>query len=205
MTAESLAAEVNVSRETMARLESYAALLRKWNSRINLVSPRTLDDLWTRHFLDSAQLLRLAGPGTRWADLGSGGGFPGAVVAILAADLRPELKIILVEADQRKATFLRTVLRETGVSGDVLSARIEDIEPLKADILSARALAPLDRLLAYAERHLAPSAEALFPKGENVEAEIAEALEHWRFRCKRYPSITDANSTVLSIGEITRV
>lgn len=205
MTAQHLLAALDVSRETLARLETYEDLLRKWTARINLVSPRTLDALWTRHFLDSAQLLRLAGSGTSWTDLGSGGGFPGLVIAILAAEVRPDLRVTLVEADQRKAAFLRTVLRETAVSAAVVTGRIEEIAPRAADILSARALASLDMLLGYAERHMAPSGRALFPKGENVEREIAEALEHWRFRCERYPSITDANSTVLSIGEITRV
>ena len=119
------AAQSNVSRETLERLDVYADLLRRWTRKINLVSKGSLEGLWTRHFLDSAQLLTLAPESSvSWADLGSGGGFPGAVVAVLAAETRPDLKVTLVESDQRKAVFLRTVLRETGVAGDVLTARI---------------------------------------------------------------------------------
>ena len=115
-----------VSRETLARLEAYAALVAKWNPKINLVSRKSLEDLWSRHILDSAQVFALAGPAPRgrWADLGSGGGFPGAVVAILAAGIGADLRVTLVESDQRKAAFLRTVSRETAVPFEVLSDRI---------------------------------------------------------------------------------
>ncbi len=197
--------QVNVSRETLERLDIYADLLERWTGKINLVSKGTLGELWTRHFLDSAQLLDLAPQGKAWADLGSGGGFPGAVVAVIAAELRPRMRVTLVEADQRKAAFLRTILRETGVMGRVLASRIESLEPLGADILSARALASLDHLLGYAQRHLKPSGRALFMKGEKAEEEIAEALERWRFDCERYVSKTDKDAVILSIGDIERV
>lgn len=195
----------NVSRETLERLDTYADLLERWTSKINLVSKNTLTQLWTRHFLDSAQLLELAPEGNTWVDLGSGGGFPGAVVAVIGAELRPEMSVTLIEADQRKAAFLRTVLRETGIRGRVIASRIENLEPLGADILSARALAPLDQLLGFAERHLAQRGRAVFMKGEKADEEIAEALERWRFDCERYVSKTDKDAVILSIGDIERV
>lgn len=196
----------NVSRETLARLDTYADLLVRWTRKINLVSASSLSSLWTRHFLDSAQLMSLAPEDSKtWADLGSGGGFPGAVVAVLAMESRPGLRVTLVEADQRKAAFLRTVLRETGAPGTVIPERIEKVAPLKADVVSARALAPLNDLLGYAKRHLGKNGRALFLKGEKGADELTEALEHWRFHCETYTSKTDAEAVILSIGDIQRV
>lgn len=202
----SAAPGLDVSRETAERLAEYAALLRAWNPRINLVSKQTLADLESRHFADSAQLLALAPPdATTWADLGSGGGFPGLVIAILAAEARPALHVTLVESDQRKAVFLRTVAQRTGVPVTVLADRIESIPPLGTDVLSARALAPLTTLLDHAERHLRPNGTALFPKGANWRAEVDEALERWRFRCENLPSATSPDGAILRLGEIARV
>lgn len=202
---EAFFAAVDVSRETAARLETYAALLEKWNASINLVSKSTIPELWTRHFLDSAQLLELAPDGRAWADLGTGGGFPGLVVAILAAERRPDLRVTCLESDLRKATFLRSVIRETGIDATVIAGRIEQAAPLGADILSARALAPLDILLGYAERHLKPGGTALFPKGANHAEEVAQALATWTFRLDTYPSKTDPAATILKLGDIRRV
>jgi 16S rRNA (guanine527-N7)-methyltransferase len=196
----------DVSRETSERLALYAALLRAWNPKINLVSRQTLADLETRHFSDSAQLLELApAHSTTWADLGSGGGFPGLVIAILAADRRPALHVTLVESDQRKAVFLRTVAQRAGVTVTVLADRIENIPPLGTDVLSARALAPLATLLDHANRHLRPGGTALFPKGATWRAEVDEALERWRFDCENLPSATSPDGAILRIGEIDRV
>ncbi len=204
MDAETFLAHVDVSRETQALFHQYAALLSKWTPKINLVSAGSLDDLWRRHFLDSAQLWALGKQGGRWVDLGSGGGFPGLVIAILGR-ATPGFDITLVEADERKATFLRTVIRELDLKANVVTGRIEDVSPMAADTLTARALAPLTRLLEFAERHLAAEGTAFFLKGEKAEIEIDEALERWRFRCEKHPSITDAKSTILSVGEISRV
>lgn len=196
----------DVSRETLERLSNYHDLLLKWGARINLVSRATLDDAWTRHFADSAQIFDLAPPDARvWADLGSGAGFPGLVVAMLAAELRPSLRVRLIEADQRKAAFLRTVARETGIDADIVADRIESASPSNADVVSARALAPLADLLAMAERHLLPGGVCLFPKGARYRDEIAEALETYTFDCENYPSKTDADSVILKIGGIGRV
>ncbi|OYX44634.1 MAG: 16S rRNA (guanine(527)-N(7))-methyltransferase RsmG [Rhodobacterales bacterium 32-67-9] len=196
----------NVSRETEDRLTRFELLIKKWNPAINLVARSTLDTLRRRHFLDSAQIFDLTDTTSgHWADLGSGGGFPGIVIAILAANERPGLKVTLVESDQRKAAFLSTVTRELGLSVQILSERIEAVPPLAADILSARALAPLTTLLAYAERHLAPGGTAMFPKGGNHQAEIDQALEHWTFSYQKEPSKSDAAGVVLIIGGISRV
>jgi len=196
----------DVSRETAERLAEYANLLRIWNPKINLVSRQTLNDLETRHFADSAQLLALSTTdATTWADLGSGGGFPGLVVAILAAELRPALRITLVESDQRKAVFLRTVAQRTGIYVTALADRIESVPPLGTEVLSARALAPLSTLLDHASRHLRPGGTALFPKGANWRAEVEEALERWRFRCENLPSATSPDGVILRIGDIHRV
>jgi len=197
-------AQVDVSRETLARLNAFAALLAKWNPAINLVAPSTLGQLWTRHFLDSAQVLEVAPDGQSWADIGTGGGFPGLIVAILAAEKRPDLRVTCIESDLRKATFLRTVARETGVEVEVISKRIEQVEPLGADILSARALASLTQLLAFAERHLSPDGRALFLKGANHATEVKEALEMWSFRADTYPSKTSSEAVILSLGDIHR-
>lgn len=197
---------LNVSRETLGRMKSYADLLRRWNPKINLVSKNTLQDLWIRHIADSAQLFDLRAANTRhWVDLGSGGGFPGAVIAILAKEAAPEMSVTLVESDQRKAAFLRAVSRETDVRFDVIPDRIEELDPLSADVLSARALAPLTTLLGYAEIHLDKAGVALFPKGANVEREMQVALETWRFDCQTYKSQTDEDAVVLKIGDIERV
>ena len=197
-------AQVDVSRETLARLDCYAALLTKWNPAINLVAPSTLGQIWIRHFLDSAQLLEIAPEGQVWLDIGTGGGFPGLIVAILAAEKRPDLRVTCIESDLRKATFLRTVVRETGIKAEVISKRIEQVEPLDADILSARALASLTQLLGFAERHLSPNGRALFLKGANHAAELQEALEMWSFRADTYPSKTSSEAVILSLGDIHR-
>ncbi|GGH55362.1 16S rRNA (guanine(527)-N(7))-methyltransferase RsmG [Frigidibacter albus] len=197
---------LNVSRETSERLATYAELLVKWNPAINLVSKSSLADLQTRHFADSAQLLALCPPDARrWADLGSGGGFPGLVIAILAAESMPDLAVTLVESDGRKAAFLSAVVRETGLRTSVVADRIESLPPLAADVLSARALAPLSQLLAFAEQHLAPNGRALFPKGATHRSEVAESLADWRFDLREHPSKTDPQAVILEIEGVSRV
>ncbi|MYM55359.1 16S rRNA (guanine(527)-N(7))-methyltransferase RsmG [Thalassovita mangrovi] len=190
----------------MVRLEAYAALLEKWNPKINLVARSTLETLWDRHFVDSAQVFRhLPDGAASWADLGSGGGFPGLVIAILAAEKAPEMQVALVESDTRKAAFLRTVIRETGISARVIDERIENIPPLQADVISARALADLSTLLGFAAQHLAQGGVALFPKGVNWEKEVQEARQKWRFACKQFTSETDTGAVILRIEGIEHV
>ncbi len=194
-----------VSRETMERLEIYEALLRKWNPAINLVSRSTLDRLWDRHFVDSAQIFDLhSAECGLWADLGAGGGFPGLVVAILAAERKPDLSVTLIESDQRKAAFLSAVARAVGVEVSILPQRIEATPGLGAEILSARALAPLAKLLEYAAPHLRPGGQALFPKGAAHAEEVSQALESWRFSYEVTKSMTDESAVILSIRDIER-
>lgn len=196
----------NVSRETTDRLDAYAALLSKWSPRINLIAKGTLDQIWTRHFADSAQLLDLTPDNARsWIDLGSGGGFPGAVAAILALENGLSPDFTLVESDQRKAAFLRALAREIGAKFTVISCRVEDLEPQAADVLSARALAPLPKLLDYASKQLAPNGTALFLKGASFADELANAKKTWSFRVEIVPSVTDKEAAILKIGEIERV
>ncbi len=196
----------NVSHETMARLEQYAALLRKWNPTINLVSKASIPHLWQRHIIDSAQIYHLAQhPITHWADLGSGAGFPGLVIAIMAMETGSPAKITLVESDLRKATFLRSVIREIGINATVINDRIEKIPSLNANILSARALADLTSLLEFADRHLAPNGTALFMKGENWQKELNEAQSKWHFRHQLATSTTESGPVILKIQGISRV
>lgn len=204
--AEAFKGRFDVSRETLERLQVFEALLKKWNPAINLVSKSTLDEVWPRHFLDSAQLFDLAPASARkWADFGAGGGFPGLVIAILSAEKAPEREVILVESDLRKSAFLATVSRELGLKTQVLAKRIEEIPPLEADIISARALAPLAQLLTFTERHLAQGSIGLFPKGVRWQEELAQARESWSFDCEAAESLSDPNSVVLKISGAKRV
>jgi 16S rRNA (guanine527-N7)-methyltransferase len=198
--------ELSVSRETLQRLEVYVALLEKWTPKINLISKATIPDIWSRHISDSVQVYR-HGPQdfSHWLDLGSGGGMPGLVVAILAAESNSDQMVSLVESDGRKAAFLRTVLRETGVQGQVLCERIETLSPQKADVVSARALADLSALLAYTARHLLPGGIALFSKGVTWQKEVEIARREWSFDLETLKSETEEGSVILRIGDIARV
>ncbi len=198
-------ASLNVSRETMDRLNRFVAVLEKWNPRINLVSRNSMPEVWTRHIADSLQVFQCAAPSGHWVDLGSGGGFPGLVVAILAKEMAPDLRVTLVESDQRKSVFLRTAARETGVRCTVLSERIETLKPQEADILSARALADLETLMGFAQRHLKPSGVALFPKGVTWEKECLAARQGWNFNAEQITSKTDPDAVILKIEGVSRV
>lgn len=197
---------LTVSRETEQRLQKLGSLVRKWNPAINLVAKSTLPDLRARHITDSLQLAALCPPDARtWVDLGSGGGFPGLVVAAWAAEHRPGLSLCLVESDQRKATFLRLAAQDMGLSVRVLSERIEDAPPQNADVLSARALAPLGKLCAFAMRHLAPGGTAILPKGAQAEAEIAAARRDWSFDLETATSLTEGEAKVLILRNLAHV
>ncbi|PCJ09766.1 MAG: 16S rRNA (guanine(527)-N(7))-methyltransferase RsmG [Rhodobacteraceae bacterium] len=205
MNSENLLSKLNVSRETIQRLEIFEQVIRKWNPKINLVSRLSLDELWTRHIIDSIQVYRIATQAKTWADLGSGGGFPGLMVAILAAEESPETKVTLIESDQRKSVFLRTAARECGVKVQVLSQRIEHVEPLGVQILSARALADLNSLLGFSSRHLDTDGIALFPKGVTWKKELEEARRHWRFDAEPITSLTEPDAVILKIRGVARV
>jgi 16S rRNA (guanine527-N7)-methyltransferase len=194
-----------VSRETEVMLDDFLAQVARWTKKINLVSRGTVDDLRDRHLLDSAQLFSHLRPtDTSWVDLGSGGGFPGLVVAILAREARPDLRLTLVESDRRKATFLRMMAVEMRLSVEVRASRIDDVAPLGADVVSARALAPLGVLLGMAKRQLAPDGTALFLKGESYRDEIATARQTWHFDVEEIPSVTQNAAALLKIKDIRR-
>ncbi len=196
--------QVGVSRETQDKFEQYAALLTKWTAAINLVSPHSLADLWRRHFLDSAQLQRYlpASPAASERtilDLGSGGGFPGMVLAILGCG-----RVHLVESDQRKAVFLQEVARATDTAVTIHNRRLETLAPFPVDIVTCRAFAPLPRILRLSEPFLraGPGQEpplGLFLKGRKVEQELTEAGKTWRLRIERFESITDPEGSILRL------
>lgn len=204
-TVEASIPGLDVSRETLAALQQFEQLVRRWNSAINLVSKSTLTDFWTRHILDSAQIFSLCPQNAvSWADFGSGGGFPGIVVAILAKQLKPDLRITLVESDLRKATFLRQAAQTLSLPVSVRSARIESLDSLQADVVSARALASLADLLAHASCHLAARGVAIFPKGTRFADELAEARRSWEFDVDVQQSQSDSDAAILVIRNIHR-
>lgn len=191
---------INVSRETFARLERYAALLEKWQNSINLVSKNTLPALWQRHFLDSAQLYPQVKDVTgRLLDLGSGAGFPGLVLSILGKE-----DVHLVESDIRKAVFLREVARACDAAVTVHACRIEDVPVKDAAIVTARALAVLPQLLDYAAPLLAEGGICIFLKGRTAEEEIAAAREKWSFSIQKQESIAGDGGAVLVLRGIAR-
>lgn len=195
MSPDDFRTRTGASADVMARLIAYAALLEKWQARINLVGPKTLPDLWQRHMLDSAQLYSHAPAGAhRWIDLGSGAGFPGLVLAAMGA---PD--VTLVESDNRKAAFLREAARAMGIAVAVEARRIETITLPPADVITARALAPLTQLLAFAARLRKEGTVCLFPKGLDVENELTEATKSWKIAYRLVPSITDAAARIVFI------
>jgi 16S rRNA (guanine527-N7)-methyltransferase len=197
---QGFAAETGVSRETVARLEAYAELLRHWSARINLVAASTLDDPWRRHFLDSAQLLPFVPRGARsLIDLGSGAGFPGLVLAIVGV---PEVE--LVEADARKCAFLREAARVAGAAVRVHNARIESLPPHRFDVVTARAVAPLDRILFLSQPFIGLQTVCLFPKGKTARQELAVARNHWVMDAACHDSRTDPHGVVLCLRGIAR-
>lgn len=195
----------DVSRETRERLELFCQVIEKWNTKINLVSKASMEHLWDRHILDSMQILSSTDRRGKWVDLGSGGGFPGIVVAILLAEEQTDNDVVLIESDQRKAAFLRTAVRETGVRCTVISERIENTVPQEADVLSARALTDLSGLLIHAERHLKSDGVAVFPKGVRWEKEVEAARRQWSFQLTPVKSRTESGAAILKIEGMSRV
>jgi len=201
---EEFRAATNVSRETVERLTAFVAILAKWQAKTNLVGPGELSDLWRRHILDSAQLVELA-PGTAkvWADLGSGAGFPGLVLAVLLRE-RPQFHMHLVESNARKAAFLRESVRITGAPATIHDARIESLAPLQAEIVTARALARLPELLDFFDRHRAPAGIGLFFKGKDLSDELTAAARSWSLKAESLPSRTGSGGQILRITSAER-
>ncbi|THH34873.1 16S rRNA (guanine(527)-N(7))-methyltransferase RsmG [Aliishimia ponticola] len=194
----------DVSRETLDKLARFQNLVERWTPRINLVAPKTVPEIWTRHIVDSAQLCELASVPTHWVDIGSGGGFPGIVVAVILAEKSPDAQVTMIESDKRKCVFLKSALRELEVKATVLNDRVERQKALDATVLSARALAPLSTLLAFADGNLAKGGEALFMKGENWKSEVYVAQEEWSFDLEVVQSNTNPDAAVLKITNLKR-
>jgi 16S rRNA (guanine527-N7)-methyltransferase len=199
----SLASELGDSflkEDVRVRLEGFAELLLRWNATLNLVGPSEPTTVWSRHIADSLQLEKLFPPGlTRAVDLGTGGGFPGLVLAIATG-----VPFDLIEADRRKAAFLRTAVIESGASATVHNCRVEEAAVMPASLVTARALAPLQRLLPLASHLLAPGGICLFLKGAKAEEELREASKSWTMTVDKFQSATDSDGVVLRVSELQR-
>jgi 16S rRNA (guanine527-N7)-methyltransferase len=194
------ARDSEVPRETLERLTKFAQLLTERNAHLNLVADSTLPDMWRRHFLDSAQLAALIPAGARsLVDLGSGAGFPGMVLAIMLSSGTPSLTVHLVEATQKKCRFLEEVAEATGTRVEVHWARSDDLVDLKADVVTARALAPLPKLLGLAFPFFTDTSTGLFLKGRSLDAELTEACESWKLQAERLPSRSDPSGSILRV------
>ena len=198
---------LNVSRETVDRLNSFVALFQKWAKAINLVAPSTVSEVWRRHVVDSAQIVALHSGPRNWVDLGSGGGFPGIVTGILLAQTGGGW-VHLVESNNKKAAFLRTAILETGARASVHAIRIEEAPAVIAecDAISARALADLDLLLDFGlpwvERN--PDLRFFLHKGRDYQREIDKALGRWRFDLVKHASVVEPDSVVLEVSNLSR-
>ncbi|MDA9208354.1 16S rRNA (guanine(527)-N(7))-methyltransferase RsmG [Octadecabacter sp.] len=193
---------INVSRETFERLRALASLIEKWTKSINLIAQTSSEGLWVRHIEDSAQIFAHApNDWANWTDIGSGGGLPALVVSILDPSNRP---LTLIESDQRKCLFLNTARRELDLKITVLNGRIENQDIPAADVMTARALAPLNDLLGFSEQLLKQDGVALFPKGARFQEELDLAHKNWTFDVKAHQSETHADARVLEISRIRR-
>ena len=196
----------DVSRETLDRLQIYVDLVLKWQPAQNLIAPSTIPDIWTRHVADSLQTQWLFPEARVWVDIGSGGGFPGIVTAILLAD-EPGAHVHMIESNQRKAAFLRTALRETGSTGSVHPGRIESVAKEwrhgPVDAVSARALASLDLLFRLSEPFTVTGAKAVFHKGQGFQREVNEASDAWNFDLVEKESLVDPVSRMLVFSNIS--
>jgi 16S rRNA (guanine527-N7)-methyltransferase len=197
---EEFAAACNVSRETLARLKAYVGLLTDWNARHNLVSKASLDEVWQRHIWDSAQLAPMVPTEAKTlADLGSGAGFPGLVLAAL---LQGRVKVTLFEATGKKAEFLRAAAVRMGVPIEIRNERIELAAKVPFDVVTARACAPLTKLLEYTQHFAGPDTVCLFLKGQNIGVELTEARKKWRMKVRQHPSLTHPFGAILEIREL---
>jgi len=197
---------LNVSRETEEKLLALSEIVIKWTPAVNLIAKSTIPEIWHRHILDSAQLFSFApAHARRWLDLGSGAGFPGLVIAVLAKEHRPDLHVVLIEADQRKSVFLSEAARAIDVSVSICNIRVETASPQAADVVSARALTSLHGLCAFANNHLNRNGIAVFPKGLNANAEIVAARRDWQFALDVHTSKTDPAAAILLLRNIKNV
>lgn len=196
---EEFANQTGVSRETLARLKAYAGVLADWNALHNLVSKNSLEDLWRRHFWDSAQLAPLVpAEAKNLADLGSGAGFPGLVLAAML----PEISVTLFEATAKKCAFLQAAAERMDIDVRVENARMEELPSYPFDVVTARAVAPLPKLLEYAHNFMGPNSVCLFLKGQNVGSELTEAHKCWKMQVSQVPSQTDPSGAIVTVREL---
>jgi 16S rRNA (guanine527-N7)-methyltransferase len=202
MTEEEAKEYLGVPRETLERLDAFVALLRSDNERQNLVSRASLEEVWSRHIADSAQLVKLAPEGARtWLDLGTGAGFPGLIVALLTSG-----KTTLVESRKLRVDFLQRAAELLGIADrtNILCSRVENVPPAHFDVISARAFAPLDRLLILGERFAAPETRWVLPKGRNAKTELEAAESLWQGKFRLEPSLTDAEAQIIVAEQVRR-
>ena len=198
---EEFANASGVSRETLSRLKAFVGLLDDWNARHNLVSARSMEDVWRRHVWDSAQLaVYIPAEAKSLVDLGSGAGFPGIVLAELMRG-RAGFRTVLYESTAKKCAFLKAAAERLGLNVEVRNARMEAAARERFDVVSARACAPLDRLLGYAQHFAGPNTVCLFLKGQNVEAELTQARKSWKLKALRHQSRSDPTGTILEVRE----
>jgi 16S rRNA (guanine527-N7)-methyltransferase len=201
--AAEVAKRLGATKAQVADLARFQEMLADWNQRLNLVSPGSLVNFWPRHVFDSAQLLDLAPDAPAWVDIGAGAGFPGLVLAILLKD-RADARVHLVESLAKKCRFLAAVVEQLNLPAEVHNARAEDLS-IAADVVTARAVAPLERLLGYARPYLSRGAVGLFLKGQNADAEVAVARQRWRFNVTAIPSRSDPAGSILKVERFDRV
>ena len=194
---------LNVSRETIKSFRQYEALLYKWNKKINLVSPNTLTDLWVRHFLDSGQIINFVdASGKKWVDIGAGAGFPGLVVALLLRDRKIDCDMVLVEKNMKKVFFLNEVIRKLNLNVKIVNNNVDAIEPLNADILTARAFSELKKLIELSVRHRKKKGVCLFLKGENYRIELDKTLNYRFFDYDILDSISNSSGKIIRVKKI---
>lgn len=196
----------NVSRETFDKLKTYEALLKEWQAKFNLVSNSTLENAWERHFLDSAQLFKYIPADAKILyDFGSGAGFPGMVLAIMANEKTPYLKIKLVESIGKKTLYLNEVKTQTCTNVEIMNARIETLKPERADVITSRALASLEELFNYVYKFCSIKTVCIFPKGKKYQEEIDNARLHWKFDCEIKPSEQSDEGRILIITKLSKI
>ena len=195
----------NVSRETYLKLKSYQSMLEDWQQRLNLVSRNTIDNAWNRHFLDSVQLFKYIPKSAKTLfDFGSGAGFPGLVLAIMAQEKQPDLKVTLVESINKKTVYLNAVREKISVDVNVINDRIENIIPHQVDVITSRALTSLTDLLKYSYNFTGKNTICIFPKGKKYAEELAEAHKQWKFKCDIYPSEESEEGKILIISNLKK-
>lgn len=196
----------NVSRETFDKLKHYQSMLIEWQSKFNLVSSSTLDDAWNRHFLDSVQLFQyIPNQAKVLYDFGSGAGFPGMVLAIIANEKMPDLQVSLIESITKKTLYLNAVKSETNTNVTILNDRIENLQLPKADVITSRAMASLTELLGYAYKFCKKESVCIFPKGKKYAEELSEAHKRWKFKCQIVASTQSDEGKILIITNLSKV